>query len=77
MRYLLSIFLFTASFSAQAALDVQAPFQVFPTDVNLSSARDRQSLVVRVTEANGVHRDVTGEAKFTIADAAKAKIDMP
>ena len=34
-----------------------------------------QSMVVRVTEANGVHRDVTAEAKFTVADAAKAKIE--
>ena len=34
-----------------------------------------QSLVVRITEPNGVHRDVTDEAKFTLADPVKAKIE--
>ena len=75
MRHLLPIILFATSLSAQAALDVQAPFQVFPADVNLTTVRDRQSLVVRVTEANGVHRNVTAEAKFTLADPAKAKVE--
>ncbi len=32
-------------------------------------------MVVRVTDANGVHRDVTAEAKFTIADPVKAKVE--
>lgn len=59
--------------SAHAALD--SDFQVFPSDVNLSNMRDRQSLVVRFTEANGVHRDVTSEAKITIADPSKAKLE--
>lgn len=59
---------------AAAAIDTQQPFQVFPAEVNLKYQRDRQSLVVRWTEANGVHRDVTADAKFTLADPSKAKI---
>src|ERR1700678_1250360 len=49
--------------------------EVFPADVNLKFVRDKQSLVVRTTEANGVNRDVTTEAKFTLADPTRAKID--
>ncbi|MHA3772051.1 DUF1549 and DUF1553 domain-containing protein [Verrucomicrobiota bacterium sgz303538] len=59
---------------ATAAIDTQQPFQVFPAEVNLKYQRDHQSLVVRWTEANGVHRDVTADAKFTLADPSKAKI---
>jgi len=61
---------------AMAAIETaEPPFQVVPNDVNLKFQRDRQSLVVRVTEPGGVMRDVTTEAKFTIADPAKAKIE--
>ena len=49
--------------------------EVFPTDVNLKYVRDKQTLVVRTTEASGVNRDVTAEAKFTLADPAKARIE--
>src|SRR4051794_33259544 len=70
-----SLLAFTLTATTYGALDSAAPFQVFPNDVNLTTARDRQSLVVRITEANGVHRNVTAEAKFTLADPAKAKIE--
>ena len=60
---------------AQAALEAPATFEVFPSDVNLTYSRDKQSLVVRVTEANGVHREVTADTKFTIVDPTKAKIE--
>src|SRR4051812_20803120 len=60
---------------ANAAMDSSATFEVFPTDVNLTYQRDKQSLVVRITESNGVHREVTKDAKLTIADPTKAKID--
>jgi hypothetical protein len=61
--------------TAHAALEASSPFEVFPGDVNLTTSRDRQSLVVRITEANGVHRNVTADAKFTLADPTKAKIE--
>ncbi|HEY2341657.1 MAG TPA: hypothetical protein VGH90_01450, partial [Chthoniobacteraceae bacterium] len=59
----------------EAALDQQKPLQVFPGDVNLTYQRDKQSVIACATEANGINRDVTGEAKYTIADPSKAKIE--
>ena len=53
----------------------EQPFEVFPTDINLKFQRDRQSVVCRITEATGIQRNVTTEAKFTFADATKAKIE--
>lgn len=49
-------------------------FEVFPAEVNLKYLRDSQSIVCRFTEPNGVHRNVTGEAKITFSDATKAKV---
>ena len=34
--------------------------QVFPPEINLTTARDRQSIVVQATYADGITRDVTG-----------------
>jgi len=75
MRTSILLPLLAAAVPAWAALDASAPFEVFPHEVNLNTLRDRQSLVVRFTEPNGVQRDVTAEAKLTLADPAKAKID--
>ena len=50
-------------------------FEVFPAEVNLKFLRDRQSLVCRFTEPNGVHRNVTAQSKFTLSDVAKARIE--
>lgn len=54
---------------------VAANFEVFPSEVNLKFLRDRQSLVCRFTEPTGVQRNVTTEAKFSISDPAKAKVE--
>jgi hypothetical protein len=74
MRLAISALLCTCA-AASAALETQNPFEVFPSDVNLKFQRDRQSVVVRFTEANGVHRDVTADAKFSVADPTKAKVE--
>jgi hypothetical protein len=63
--------LLTATSSAWAA----GSFEVFPTDVNLKFQRDRQSIVCRFTEPNGVHRNVTAEAKITVTDPTKVKVE--
>jgi hypothetical protein len=52
-----------------------ASFEVFPAEVNLKFQRDRQSLVCRITEANGIQRNVTTEAKFVLSDPSKAKVE--
>ena len=50
-------------------------FEVFPAEVNLKFLRDRQSLVCRFTEPNGVQRNVTAQAKMVLADPAKARVE--
>jgi hypothetical protein len=74
MRQFLPV-LFASTVMAGAALDSTSPFEVFPADVNLKFQRDRQALVVRITEPSGVQRDVTAEATFTVVDPAKAKVE--
>lgn len=57
------------------ALESAATFEVFPADVNLKFQRDRQTMVVRITEPNGVHRDVTAQAAFSLTDPTKARME--
>lgn len=48
---------------------------VYPTEVNLTTARDRQSMVIQAEFANGLTRDVTHEADLSIQDESLARID--
>ncbi|GIW87964.1 MAG: surface protein [Isosphaeraceae bacterium] len=45
--------------------------EVFPPEIQLSSARDRQLVVVQATYPDGTTRDVTGEAEITVADPTR------
>ena len=47
--------------------------EVFPADVTLLHARDRQSLVVQATFADGTTQDVSAQAKYTFANPALVK----
>ena len=49
--------------------------EVFPNDINLTNARDRQALVVQATYADGITRDVTAEAVLTPANPALVRRD--
>jgi hypothetical protein len=49
--------------------------RVYPTNINLSTARDRQSVVVQAVYADGLTRDVTADANFVLANKALAKIE--
>ncbi len=62
---------FASSATAQAPTDLQ----VYPSEVNLSSARGRQMFVVQATYADGLTRDVTAKAKASVADVKLAKLD--
>jgi hypothetical protein len=57
------------------AAAVAGAVEVFPPDVNLETARDFQSVIVRVTQSDGVTRDVTGESTFSVSDPKLAKVD--
>src|SRR5215204_4554780 len=69
-----SVFL-SLALAASAALQGTTAFEVFPKEVNLTTLRDRQTVVARFTQPDGVQRDVTTEATFLLADPAKAKVE--
>ncbi|MFV1965792.1 MAG: DUF1549 domain-containing protein [Pirellulaceae bacterium] len=48
---------------------------VYPPDVNLTTTRDHQSLIVQATYADGMTRDVTAEAKMTLSNPNLARQD--
>ena len=52
-----------------------AVLAVFPPDVNLHTAKSRQVFVVQATYADGITRDVTAQAKASLANPALAKLD--
>ncbi|HEV8003349.1 MAG TPA: DUF1549 domain-containing protein [Planctomycetaceae bacterium] len=52
-----------------------AEILVYPPDVQLTTSRDRQSLIVQARYADGITRDVTTDAKFTLADSKLARFD--
>jgi Protein of unknown function (DUF1549)/Protein of unknown function (DUF1553) len=62
----------SSSFAGEAAL---SKIEVFPNDVNLTTARDRQSLVVQATYVDGITRDVTAQATMTPANPALVRRD--
>jgi hypothetical protein len=64
-----------AAESAPAPLPRPAEILVYPPDVDLTTARDRQSLIVQARYSDGITRDVTTDAKFTLANAKLARID--
>ncbi|HEX4797468.1 MAG TPA: DUF1549 and DUF1553 domain-containing protein [Humisphaera sp.] len=62
--------------TANARAESPAPkFDVFPPEINLDTAADVQSIVARITQPDGVTRDVTADLKFEISDSKLAKID--
>ncbi len=48
--------------------------EVFPANAHLRHKLDKQSFVVRVIQDNGIHLDVTAEAKLSLEDASKANL---
>jgi len=52
-----------------------AAIHVYPADVHLNTARDRQSLVVQAVYPNGLTRDVTAEVKSTLANPEFVKLE--
>ena len=48
---------------------------VYPADLNLTTSRDRQSVVVQVVQADGITRDVANEATYTLANPALCRRD--
>lgn len=70
-----SVLLLLAAGCAVSAAPALTELKVFPADVNLRTRQDRQSLVVQATYADGVTRDVTAQASYTLGNKALAKFD--
>jgi hypothetical protein len=49
--------------------------EIYPPDMHLATSRARQTYVIRASYADGITRDVTGEAKVSVAGAPCVKID--
>src|SRR3954453_5094264 len=62
----------TAALSGDASAQSIA---VYPPDINLETARDRQSFVVQLTQPDGISRDVTGLCQVSFADPSLVKLD--
>ncbi len=52
-----------------------ASIRVYPPDVKLTNARDRQSVIVQSVFADGITQDVTDLATFTLANPSLARIE--
>ena len=74
-RFFVVAFMFAASLGTTMAQSPLTSLEVFPPDINLETARDRQSFIVQAWFADGLSRDVTAEAKVTVANSALAKLD--
>ena len=48
---------------------------VYPPDINLETARDRQSFIVQLTQPDGITRDITEQAQVSFANPALVKLD--
>src|SRR5262245_15478343 len=62
------------SAGTQAASPALTNVQVYPADIHLNTNRSRQTFVVQATYADGITRDVTAEAKVTLANPALVKL---
>jgi hypothetical protein len=70
------VLMLTGCLSAVAAApDDAARLDVYPPDVQLDNARDRQRFIVVATRADGVTQDVTAKSKAVLADAKLARLE--
>src|ERR1041385_4708824 len=73
---LLSCVLFIAGFSSSAATAATlSDLKAYPPEINLTSAKARQRVVIQAGYADGLTRDVTTEASCKVADSKLVKLD--
>ena len=65
----------TQPVSIPAESNAITEISVYPADVSLTTARDRQSLVVQAKLADGRTLDITSEANFTFENPNLVKVD--
>ena len=57
-----------------AFADAPAKLNVYPPDVDLTTVRDRQSMIVQAAYSDGITRDVTEQATFALANTEVARL---
>lgn len=65
----------TTGLASAQQTPVLAKLEVFPPEIHLTTARDRQLVVVQATFADGLTRDVTKESTITPANPALVRRD--
>lgn len=60
---------------AASAGEAVPTVSAYPPNVHLSTAQDRQSMVVQLVEASGLTRDLTGQAAYTVDDPSLVRIE--
>lgn len=75
LKMLFSVVCCVCSLAAWAKGPELTDVRVFPADVNLKTRQDRQALVVQAIYADGVTRDVTAQASYSVANKALVKLD--
>lgn len=70
LKVTFSIAAFAMSGAATWANSPLVQLNVYPPEVNLTTAKDRQLVVVQAVQADGITRDVSKEATFTLANPA-------
>lgn len=69
MKWLLSFLVACGTTCLASAAELQR-LSVFPPHINLTTAQDRQLIVVQALFADGLTRDVAAEAQYTLANPA-------
>ena len=60
---------------AATAIAAGPTVAVYPPDINLETAGDKQSFIVQLTQPDGITRDVTDQATVTFGDASLVALD--
>jgi hypothetical protein len=63
------------NFRVAAQTPSVAALEIFPPVISLHTARGRQSFVVKVTQPDGITRDVTSQANVRLANPAVVKLE--
>jgi len=61
-------------YAPAAAQQSDAPFDVYPPQIDLTNSEDHQTVVVRMRRADGVTIDLTQQAQITVQDPAIATV---
>ena len=75
LALILAIALVTVSVHAETT--PPASIHVYPPDAFLNTLRDRQSVIVQAEYPDGLTRDVTGEATYTLSEPNPARLEGP